>query len=583
MPEIKPWSIHRGALKLLKMPSFLKMLRIIALLTAPWLSAFASDLGQSERREDFQNSLKSFELGERPDRKNDFRHTSEWVQWQILKQKKIEPPLGDVSTHLLGIRYLLSESLFDWRSLSNSLYSLIQELIRRPIDAMRALVEILYRVFPILLAAILMSCLFQLFVWRNAVMNDLHRLLKISTRFGGLFLIIGALILGVMTKQFLFVCFLFCLTAMLYSRNRIFYRRLSLILLGFILTTGFWSSLYENLSFVGLKEAMNSGKNRLEYPQHLLMKLKPEDQAQWSFWNHQYLLATRLNQSAPDSLNSSLMNFVIDAQYQPPRLLVDQLHQIESQYGKNEIISFNLSQLYLKSQNLDLFDKIKTELGPKTYSKLYNRSLATSAGILPPKSNLELKASFLQAAKDYLLGFSQLWESASIGSFLIQMILFSLPLVIFLIFLFLSQKTSGLCQETGRATNTHEEFLSVTSINALEKRDQLSLAERKQWKNQQLFYKEQQKTMIQFWIWIIPGIYQLEKGSYGKALALNFLIYFILWCGLSSLWRSEILFFFGFQKFPQFVDYGTSPSFVIFGMLLLAFNALWGVKKASSL
>ncbi|MGA0162661.1 MAG: hypothetical protein ACO3LE_00225 [Bdellovibrionota bacterium] len=565
------------------MPRFFKIFGILALLAVPSLSAFGSILGQSERREDFQNSLKSFELGEPLDRKNDFRQTSEWVQWQILQQKEIEPPLGDVSTHLLGIRHLLSESIFEWQLVLNSFQSLIRELIHRPIDALRTCMEILYRLLPILLISVLTLCLFQLFIWRASIMNDLNRLLKISTHFGGLFLLTGALILGIMTKQFLFACLLFCLTAMLYSRNRRFYRRLSLILLGFILTASFWGSLYENLSFVSLKEAMNSGKNRLEYPQHLLLKLKPEEQAQWSFWNHQYLLASRLNQSAPDSLNSSLMKFVIDAQYQPARLLVDQLHQIEAQYGKNEIISFNLSQLYLKSQNLDLFDKMKNELGHETYSKLYDRSLATSAGILPPKTDIEWGDAFLQAAKDFLQGFSQLWRSASISSFLIQMILFFLPLVIFLIFLFLSQKTSGLCQETGRATNTHDEFLSTTSIHVLEKRDQLHLAERKQWKNQQLFYKEQLKRLIQFWIWIVPGAYQLEKGSYGRALALNLLVYLTLWGGLSSLWRSEVLNFFGFQQLPQFLAYGTSFSLLIFGLLLLTFNALWGVKKASSI
>ncbi len=511
------------------------------------------------------------------------QETSEWTQIQILQGKKLTAPMGDVTAQLIAIRHLLTGQTFDLPTFASALASLWTEVFYRPIDAIKTFVRIVYLFSPPILFAILSLCIFQYLIWQPALFYDFRKVFKIKSPWGVYFIALAIGSAAVLSQQILWLIFLMLLTAMLYTRRRRFYRNLAIAFLFLLVTSNMWRAFHDRLELESIREAMSVGKNRIEYPLAFLDSLPPEELSQWAFWNKNFLTAQRLNEKSSESIDKVVLSIAIDANYQSPRVLIDRLEQAEKQFGRNEVLRFNLSQLYLKSQSLDLYDEIKSELGLAEYDKFLQRSRMTPAGLLPPKIHGQFWMTALKTFQDYGRALNQKWRDLSFLSFIIQLTSLIMPILVFLFFsFFLTRRTSGLCKETGHQTDEHDDDLGPLSLKLANGIEPLTLPERNQLKTAQLFFKEHLENLVRTWIWLIPGASQLKRGLCLSGLMLNLMIYIGVWAGLPTEFRSQILGRLGFDDFPQFIDWGWSPAILLITLGLIFLNSFWGIKKVGS-
>lgn len=513
------------------------------------ISATTESVGQDSLREKWAEVSKDAKLY------SDFKSTHYFADlaedhWVLsLKKKTAKTDLGfskDIRVSGFQARQAFAESPWNLRLWVDAVFNYLKNIHLRPFDGGREILVWGDALLPPLVISLLMVLFLHLWTWAPAICKNIPAWVGSRSPFVLITFATSVILWGSVTGFWIQICLFFLSLTLVYSRERSLIIG-ALIVVALAMNFSFMGRiLVDTMSEFSAEESLDLGRTRLEYAPSSIDSLLPIEKALWADYNGDRQAAKYwLNQSL-DSKEKAIVQANFAEGSSTPSVLLLEYETIRKTYGDDPVIIFNLSQLYVRTQQLVQSDDLRSSLSPDFYTSATNKTTLMNRLLLPPTT-----PEFSDRFRESLL--TKLKKSAKeMGFFprsnfrmLKSIWLLIAPWLFIGLALRFRPSAAGMCVHTGEPTASPDLTYSSLYQTVSIKRDtshptlrqRLDLLIRR---NNQL-----QHFQLKRWRWFFPGASSLLLDQSLMPAFLKTLVpVFLLWNILSVPTRTALLEFF---------------------------------------
>lgn len=399
-----------------------------------------------------------------------------------------------------------------------------------------------------------MILIFHLWIWNRVLVADAPSWLRLHSRLT-LFTALTALAFSSwITASFLWsLHLLFCLT-LSYSRTKT-----PLAVAGFLsallLSLAPYAGVFIETQQLGaIHEGLQLGRTRIEFSPSVLQRLTPLQKAMWSFQNQDYQATQHWLAQAPSGFEKEVLSLDLESSNLSALEMIQRSENLLKNHPNQDLLKFNLVQLYIKTQQLVKADRLRGEINPRHLLMLEAWSRKQQRDWISPQND-PLQSAPLTFFKNRLFDeFQHLgllpfeWPS---GFF--YLITFLLPWFLFAMAFHHRRKASGLCQFTSDSTPSPEISVSAIYQSAMLRRDPSSQAFRAEIDQATRAFSTLKNHRVRLWNLWMPGAHELvHEDALVRPFIKSLLVYGLIWWALPLSIRFQIADFFHFSIEPQF-------------------------------
>jgi hypothetical protein len=453
---------------------------------------------------------------------------------------------SDIQVAGYEARQAFAESPWNVKLCVDALFNYLGTIFERTLDAAGEVTGWADSLIPPLAISLLLLLTLHLWVWAPAICKSIPRWIGSRSKLVLLAILVTTYLWTAYTGFWGATCFLFLCATIIYSREKTISLSGAIVLAVYFNIRVLGAILLASFTHFAPHEALDLGRTRLEYSVSALDALSPIERALWANYNGDKQSADHWLEKAPASKEKAIieLNFLENAVTAPT--LLPRYEELRKTYGDDPVILFNLSQLYIRSQQLVQSDGLRSSLNPTFYAIATARTTAMNRLLLPPsivdlhsRIQMEIGNRIQQWLKR--LGFYPFLPILGI----LSLLGFLIPWMVIALALALRPKAAGLCIHTGEPSVSPDLAYSNLYQTVSQKRDtshptlrqRLDLLIRR---NNQI-----QHYQLKRWRWFFPGAASLILDqSLAAAFSKTFLPAFFLWNTLSitsRVWLMEFV------------------------------------------
>jgi hypothetical protein len=497
-----------------------------------------TDWGQGRLRTDFHEAIQKNDL-ENFQERYDFVDIAEnyWIQ-RFQNSDQLPPTPLEVSSALLHWREQITRTPWKVQDWGGSFLIALRTGFDRPIEFLLALIHHGAQFQLPLFLSLSLLLLLHLLKWLPAIQRDVERYLRAKSHLIFPMVILFLIFWGIAFKSWAYTLFILLLFASIYTRRRSLFIGFAFLFCASLSFSSIFQNFYYSLEDASVVEALQKGRNKLEYPQMSLKHLPLDQQALWAFKNYDFVATRQLLESSPQSLLKKILEINLDYLPTEREKSITAYIQLESIYPNEPIVQFNLAQLYGGIQDLALADRHRSKVNPLIYSELIDLAQRTGRPLLYPAPDSKvtyLLDRFVRSTRESYLpsaGASVDWRA------ILRMIF---PWLLFGFCLWFRNRASGVCQMTGESTSSVFTDLSPLAEKMAFKADDITAGQRQVYLQKRRTYDQMNFNRTTASSWIFAPSYPLFEGQYVRAFFLSFVILSLFTLSLPFHWRSQIL------------------------------------------
>lgn len=447
--------------------------------------------------------------------------------------------------------------------------SLFILVVERPIESTHFIIDQLGFLLLILMISCIGVCLFQIQFWSSSIRKDLLNRFGSSSKFSVNFGLGLSLVMAILTKEWLLLSIGLSLICFAYSYRPKFYLSFALFFLIGNSVAPLLFVLKQNALVYSAIEALDVGRNKINYASSSTDKLNAWQKSLWSYWNGDTAEAEFWIQAADPTAESEIIKANLDYRITEPLRTRSVYQDLNKKFPTNPLILFNLAQMNTQLQELVTADEVRSKIPSEIHMELVGRALKSDRKLLMPYP----QNYFFSFAGDSLSESLKLYKSSW------KIIVHSLlPWLLLLLMLVLRRQSSGLCLETGFPTVSQGETHSQLALQVLQKSESLDPSLRQKFIKFRQAYELRKVNLFKSWYWFCPGAYDIQRCHVGVALAKTFGLGFLAFLSLPLILQNRILYLSGFDS-----DVSVSPSLNFAALQILAASLIalniWHQRK----
>lgn len=442
----------------------------------------------------------------------------------------------EFNTTLSQLRWILENKPWNFFLIAKTFAHLIGISIDRPMHFLANLIPFVRSALLPLMMALLLSLITYLTAWQSAANRDL---LKFSAKSSPALLsacLFSIFLIGLVFGNLSLACLLAAGLALIYSRHKTGFTLLTFILALSMSLDFSWTMIERAASQNELRESLSLSRNKIEYSDESMAELTAVERSILAYWNSDERLSEAWLSKSPDSQKKKEMAAVLgfNPSYpEPSTRLFEDLNQL---YPNDDLIRFNLVQLYTSQQKLVAADELTQSIPDAAMLKYTQRSKSTGRSLLPPEANSPL-LGFWKSLKSQFLALKNMKGLQSVLFFMKILT----PWILFFIFFALRKKSSGYCQSTGEATAHSFEDQSKLAQTLQQKTELIDPADRQRFSQLARNYERERSTRLKRLSWIFPYATEATEGYVFTSTIKSLVLFSLLYWGLSGDWRFQIL------------------------------------------
>lgn len=268
-------------------------------------------------------------------------------------------------------------------------------------------------------------------------------------------------------------------------------------------------------------EALSNGRTRIEYSPVSLARLNSLQSAIWSNFNGDRSASRSWIQKTDDGYAKDLFLAVATAKDSGAIRGQQEFEALIQKYGSLPKSNFNISKVYILTQNLLAADRAKEKIDAAEYAQLSEISRRTNSDFVLeiPENAFEI---FWAAWKEQIQKLRY-----PLGAFLL------LPWILLLVGMILRNRASGLCDFTGESTSRVELSESPGYQSTKTRVTKQTQPQRQEVELAMRGYQRALYRRIQHWNWLIPFfrnivLHQDISRSFMLLLLLSLIVVFSL-------------------------------------------------------
>lgn len=536
------------------------------------------ELGEEKLRDEFQQSYSDEAKYEDFLKRYSIASLAETYWINKYKTQDLAPhPPQESQAVLSDLRDFFAFKPYDLPRLYSGLTNYLSLSTERPIEFIASLKSVAEAFLPPLFLSFILFLLVYLTKWLPALKRDLLNFLGTDQRFFPLMIFILVLGLSLWTQQWGLLLIILLGAAYLYSRIKtLFVTALLLSCLSLSLMP-LWSSLYQNAEKNLAVEALREGRNKLAYTPEALNNLNAWQRSAWSLANNDTTEARFWSAGAEPSLESKMIEINLDFRPSKVEESLKAYEKLNDSYPNNQLVQFNLIQLYTRVQDLVSADEFREKIGKNQYDQLLELKERGESSLLLPRPTNTLKGYLLQSLSD----FTSKWKYDSWQK-LFFYLNHLLPWLIFCFCFILRKRVSGLCSETGVATKNYQESYSHLALQILQKQENLDPSLRQRYSKLKRHYLQERIKMIQVLSWLFPASRDVWNWRPLPAVLKTFFVYSLVWLALPSSVRSSSLQDLGWPMEEKLSASNLSIGLLIAGIIFYLYISWRSREKADT-
>ncbi|MDB5037817.1 MAG: hypothetical protein JWQ35_1345, partial [Bacteriovoracaceae bacterium] len=419
---------------------------------------------------------------------------------------------------------------------------------------------------PPLVLALLIVLFFHLWIWGAALRKNFPRWFGSRSKLV-LFVIFSSLIIGtMMTGAWAITSFLVLCLSIIYSQRRLLPLIGAILFALYFTLKPFVAAIASTMVIFSAQEAIDLGRTRIEYPPAALDNLTSTEKSIWSDYNGDLRAANYWLEQAESSKEKAILSVNLSANYSTPADLLLSYENLQKTYGDDPTILFNLSQLYIRTQQLIQADQVRAKINGDFYNEASSKAALINRLLIPPPTRSRLSPMTDSISKSFqnILASSGLLPFSPFKGGLSLLVWF-LPWLLILLALLRRSKAAGVCIQTGEPTPSPDESLSALYQSVIMKKDATNHTIRQQLDILVRRFSQIQIAQIKTWMWVFCGSSSLVLDqSIGLAYVKTAVPLLFLWNAFSVSFRAHLLHF--FHSSPE--NYFSSSNFSL-GFLIL--------------
>lgn len=461
---------------------------------------------------------------------------------------------------------------YDINSWATSLISLLKGGIDRPIDFILGSLHFLSHYYLILSFVMVLCVCLHLFFWRHSILQSLQRPLalksEVSLQLSFIITLLIPFFFGLASLSIIISCFLL----LCFSRQRRTPLFLNLAVIALMTFNTITQDFQTALTTEKLRESLVKGRTELSVSAESLSELNAWEQALWVFYNGDRLKAIQINLNHDNSKPA----LIVDANLHAQPGLVDQsiltYQKLQSRFPEDPLITFNLSQLYTRKQDLVSAEEMRRKLTDQDYDSLLRLIDRESQSLAMPQPQPSALRAFIKSIQHV---------GNEPGAHLKNIILVGLSLLSLILGLVIRKKANGICDITGLPTESSSYPYSKVAQAILQKSEKLEPHLRQRYHRLQRAHENERTSLIKFSSFFIPGSFFIIKHQFASGLVLSAFVYLLFWVSLPYSFQFMSLQLVDESSSVRFFNPSFAPSFFILFVITYIVSVAFQFRKAN--